>query len=109
MSGAPRWKPVAAALRVLADAVEQLDDEIGDGHVDQAASPLGRRRHCGAVRRRIARGDGGAFVVGRRHLLTKEALAAEMAAGLPRKHASSEGVAAELMRELRLVGGRLAR
>lgn len=49
-------------------------------HVDQRSSPLGSRRHCAAVKRRVAAGDEGAAIVGRKHLLSREALAAELAA-----------------------------
>jgi hypothetical protein len=49
------------------------------GWVDQAGSPLGPRRHIEAVRRRVARGLGGASVVGRRYLLSPEAMAEELA------------------------------
>lgn len=47
--------------------------------VDQRSSPLGRRRHCAAARRLIAEGDGRAFISGRRHLLTEDAVAEELA------------------------------
>jgi hypothetical protein len=47
--------------------------------VAQAGSPLGPRRHAAAVRRRVANGEGGAVVAGRRLLLTKEVLADELA------------------------------
>lgn len=44
-----------------------------------AAQALGRRRFCEAVRRRMAEGSGGAERVGKKHLLTREALAEELA------------------------------
>lgn len=75
------------------------------GMVDQSNSPLGRRRHCSAVRRRQAEGKPGAAVVGRRHLLTREALAEELAR-LGKHHeqrhepAKPGSVADELRREL---------
>ncbi len=47
------------------------------GWIDQSASPLGRK-HNGAVRRRLAAGEAGADIVGRRHLLTPDALAEEV-------------------------------
>ncbi len=47
--------------------------------VDQQHSALGRRRHCAAVRRRRAEGAGGAEIVGKKHLLTRAALAEELA------------------------------
>ena len=45
----------------------------------QADSPLGPRRHCAAVRRRVRAGDPGAQIIGRTFLLSLEALADEMA------------------------------
>lgn len=53
--------------------------------VSQAASPLGKRRHCAAVRARVVRGDAGGCVVGRTHYLTPEALKQELAACKPPK------------------------
>lgn len=44
-----------------------------------AAQALGRRRFCEAVRRRRADGVGGAEIVGKKHLLTRAALAEELA------------------------------
>jgi hypothetical protein len=102
-----QWAPVAAALHALAEAVAQLDNDT-DGHawIDQASSPLGPRRHCAAVRRRIGQGmDGAAIVGGRRHLLSGEALADEMANGTT-SNLAKPSVIAELERKLRLVGGR---
>jgi hypothetical protein len=57
--------------------------------VGQESSPLGRRIHIAAVKRRIveeteageAPGTRGAFVAGRRYLLTQEALADELGRG----------------------------
>ncbi len=51
----------------------------GGEWVDQQKSPLGRRRHCAAVRRMKAEGDARVFVRGRRHLMAPEALAEELA------------------------------
>lgn len=48
--------------------------------ISQAASPLGKRRHCAAVRARVGRGDSSGCVVGRTHYLTPEALSQELAA-----------------------------
>ena len=92
------------AQRVAAVVVERLQAGA-PGMVDQASSPLGARRHCAAVRRRMARGEAGAAVVGRRHLLTTEALGEELnrASGAPSPTGS--GIRAELERELRLVRG----
>ncbi len=52
----------------------------GDDMVNQSASPLGRKRHAAAVRRRVAAGESGAAIVGRDFLLNREALAEELAA-----------------------------
>jgi hypothetical protein len=46
--------------------------------VSQVTSPLGRRRHCAAVQRRVAAGIPGAAIVGRKHLLSREALNDEL-------------------------------
>ena len=51
------------------------------GWIDQQFSPLGRRRHCQAVKRRIAARQPGdvldAAVIGRRYMLTVDALVEE--------------------------------
>jgi|ERR1044071_8831414 hypothetical protein len=47
--------------------------EAAGGNVDQSKSELGPKRHCAAVRRRIARNEPGAFIVARRHYLTPQA------------------------------------
>ncbi len=99
--------------------------------IDQQSSPLGPRRHCAAVRRRMATGDSRASRVGRRFLLTQEALAEELygtgpgpaSAPLAHREATSNRagagqappsepsahvpgrVRAELERELRLLQG----
>lgn len=72
----------SAFFEALADAVAErvvrkLTAETA-AWTDQTRSPLGRKRHCLAVRRRVDQGDGGAAVVGRRHLLSKDALACEL-------------------------------
>lgn len=107
-------------------ALDQLLDEIADrlaarvaerlragepGMIDQTRSPLGRR-HCAVVRQRLARGEGGASIIGRRHLLSPTALAEEFerCSGQRRASAASLGAAAsnvrdELERELRIVRG----
>lgn len=51
--------------------------------VAQYGSPLGARRHRAAVKRRVERGEGGASVVGRRYLLSHEAMAAELSMPQP--------------------------
>lgn len=102
----------AVAARVAALVVERLTNGA-PGMVAQDASPLGRRRHCAAVKRRLASGKPGAAIVGRRHLLSPEALADELArvSGQrpPAVSPASGSVRAELERELRLVKGGGAR
>ncbi len=99
-------KDLAAALEVLADAiadriVQRLLTAQHSDWVDQGASPLGPRRHRAAVTRRIAAGQPGATKIGRRHLLSRDALQAELAAAA-NKVAVSSSVADELRRELGL-------
>ncbi len=93
---------------VAARVIERLQAGA-PGMVDQSTSPLGRRRHCAIVRQRLAHGEPGAAIVGRRHLLSPQALseALERATGRPvaAPTAKAGGVRAELERELRLVRG----
>lgn len=72
---------LAAALEVLTERIaDRVVARLRHPHdlVDQRTSPLGSRRHCDAVRRRIADGDSGATCVGRNYYLTRDALAAEL-------------------------------
>lgn len=92
-----------SALEPLVEAiatrvVELLRDQSSrtPSLVSQASSPLGNRRHCLAVRRRIAQDLPGASVVGREYLLTPQALEDELArlarlvrAGLDRRPSPS--------------------
>lgn len=77
--------------------------------IGQAASPLGSRRHCGAVKRRMAQGKPGAAIVGRRHLLSAEALADELQSAGGRRgaplSATKSSVRAELLAELESISG----
>lgn len=68
------------AREIAREVVAALRAGEAPGMVDQSASPLGRRRHIAAVRRRVGAEEGGAAIVGRRHLLSREALEAELAA-----------------------------
>lgn len=74
---------IEEALRVLArEIAREVVSELRAGEldmVDQAASPLGRRRHIAAVRARVASGSPGAAIIGRRYLLAREAIEAELA------------------------------
>ena len=90
----------AARARELdaADRAERRD------WTDQASSPLGRRRHVAAVRRRVAAGDDGAAMIGRRALLNDCALSEEMAATRP-KAKRPEGTGERIRARLGLVAG----
>lgn len=76
------------------------------GRIAQGASPLGPRRHCAAVRRRLRDGADGAWVVGRDFYLSEQALTEEMSRGTKARVAKATSVTEELSRELRIVGGR---
>jgi hypothetical protein len=104
---------LARALRAAADVLEAAEREHAAESrewVDQGSSPLGRRRHCAAVRRLVATGSPGAAVVGRRHLLAPSTLDAELARASQARRSPSAtstaptGMRAELERELRAVG-----
>jgi len=85
-SSAHIYEAFEPLLDLLADKiVARLAAGTRPDMLDQAGSPLGRRRHIAAVRARAARGDAGAAIVGRRHLLTREALEAELQAVAKRK------------------------
>lgn len=101
---------IAEILEAGARRARELDAEARAERrdwVDQAASPLGRRRHVTAVRRRTAAGDAGAAMVGRRALLSAAALEQELAALSARpKKAEPEATGPDaLRRRLGLVGG----
>jgi hypothetical protein len=92
---------------VLADRIaRRLLTAQHDGWTDQSSSPLGPRRHRAAVTRRIQAGEPGAARVGRRHLLSTDALQAELAlAGERKTKPAAPSVADDLRAQLRLVGG----
>ncbi len=95
------------ASRVAAMVAERLNGGALPGATDQSRSPLGKRRHIAAARRRIAAGLPGAAQVGRRYLLSSDALADELAR-ISGRHTetaapASGTVRAELLAELRLV------
>ena len=77
----------AAVLRELARNEAKSDPK---DMIDQHASPLGPRRHCAAVQKLVAQGKPGASIVGRRHLLSPEALEVELGHALPRKRSANE-------------------
>lgn len=74
---------IEEALAILAREIARaVVAELRAGEVamiDQSASPLGRRRHIAAVRARVSTGATGAAIVGRRYLLAREAIEAELA------------------------------
>ena len=72
---------LATFARLVAQEVVR---ELRSGPSDlfsQANSPLGKRRHCAAVRDRVARGDAGGCIVGRVYYLAPVALQEELAKG----------------------------
>jgi hypothetical protein len=71
-------KLVESAKEVLRELVREVSDTNELKLVDQRGSPLGRNRHCAAVRRRIDEGKPGAWIVGRKYLLSVEALREEL-------------------------------
>lgn len=62
----------------VADRLEQRLLRTQARMIAQTNSELGARRHRAAVKRRLASGEGGAAIVGRKHLLTPEALREEL-------------------------------
>jgi hypothetical protein len=103
---------VSAILDGLVDLIaERVVQKLGgDGSdwVDQSASPLGPRRHRRAVNDRLASGRPGASRIGRKCLLSREALEEELATKGRKKGTPDEGesVEARLRRELGLEGSR---
>lgn len=108
---------IAAVLgRVFRAAADECDrvaaeqrQEVGGWVSQQGPSPFPPRLHCSVTRARLRRGEPGAAIIGRRHLLSAEALTEE----LQRRSARSDtkpklatDVRSELERELRLVGSR---
>jgi hypothetical protein len=96
----------AIADRVAAVVVQRLRGDTRDGWIDQRRSPLGARRHCAVARARMDRGEVGAAKVGRRYLLSQEALNEALASGNRRTvAAATDSIANELRREIALVRG----
>lgn len=103
---------IDALLDELADRIAARLDERQragrPGWVSQAKSPLGSRRHCRAVNRRLEAGESGAHAVGRQRLLSPEALGEELARASKHEVLPSTepgNVRAELEHELRLLRG----
>jgi hypothetical protein len=92
------------AREVARAVVAELRAGETPGMIDQSASPLGRRRHIQAVRRRVAAGEAGAVVVGRRHLLSREAVDAELAA-LAKRPRKAKPAAVDDLADLRATYG----
>ena len=101
---------VLAALEALAcvlapaiarAVVAELRSGDAPGMLDQAASPLGRRRHMAACRARVAAGLDGAAIVGRRHLLSRDALDAELTAASKRPARATKPAAVDELAEIR--------
>ena len=108
MSTEKRAALLDGLLDLIAErVVERLRAGNRDGLVAQDESPLGARRHCGAVRKLVAKGVPGAAIVGRRYLLSREHVDQELAA-LSKKKPSAlralEEETAEIDRMLASVG-----
>lgn len=95
---------VEMACEHLIDTLGAPDNDTAEA-IDQHASVLGPRKHCAAVRRRLEeyeRGglpEPGASIVGKRHLLTADALTEEIA------RASGPALARAKARRGRVAGG----
>jgi hypothetical protein len=100
---------LARAFRAAAAELEAIDAEERAERrnwSDQATSPLGRRRHVAAVRRRLATGQPGAAFLGRRALLSAEAQTEELANLSTKPAPKAESFVDSVRRELRMVQGR---
>lgn len=101
---------LARVLRVAAAECERIESEQRAERrdwIDQARSPLGRRRHIAAARRLIATGDARACQVGRRYLLAPEALDETLRGVASEPREATHDVVDQLRERLglRLVGG----
>ena len=109
---------LAELIRLRRAELRELEAILEDRRVDhvdwidQTQSTLGPRRHCKAVKARIAARLPGAALVGRRHLLSPAALAETLSSTRSKPNAPAEAeqpasVAAELEAALglRVVGG----
>ena len=70
----PDAQALATVLRLLAKYIVEAQREAQTSFVDQTGSPLGSRRHIATVRRLWAAGDARAAILGRRFLLSPDAL-----------------------------------
>jgi hypothetical protein len=100
---------LARVLRAAAaecDAIESERRAEIRAWVAQAKSDLGPRRHCAAVRRRVAAGLDGASIVGRKFLLSPAALEEELARrSRGERNVEPTSGPDALRRKLGLVGG----
>ena len=95
--------------RIVAHEIVTIQREGQSEMVDQNSSPLGARRHCSAVRRRLASGKTGAAIVGRKHLLSSAALDEELRGITPKSGLTAQpksSIAEELEQSLRSIGHR---
>lgn len=105
------YRVFARALRAAADVLEEAATEAAAERADwtdQASSVLGSRRHITACRRRMATGKPGAAKVGKRYLLSAEALREELTAlGRPTAEPVEEtsDYGDRMRSALRVVGG----
>lgn len=105
------YRVLARALRAAADVLDQAAADAAAERADwtdQASSVLGSRRHITACRRRMATGKPGAAKVGKRYLLSAEALREELAAlgrPVPEPVEETSDYAARMRSALRVVGG----
>jgi hypothetical protein len=100
-----------AAIELLADAIaERVAAKLrgsSDEWIDQHSSPLGSKRHCALVRSLTTAGDQRASKIGRRYLLSRDALAEAMIRQSQTKSKApetGETVTSRLQQRLRLVG-----
>jgi hypothetical protein len=101
---------LARVLRAAFDECERIESERRAERrdwTDQTNSPLGRRRHVKQVKARLAAGQPGAAHIGRRYVLSAQALDEELAllSQGPRKVEPHETGPDALRRRLGLVGG----
>jgi hypothetical protein len=87
---------------IVARAVRKALNTATDGMISQTDSPLGPRRHADAVKRRIAAGLPGAAKVGRRYLLSPDALQEELSRTSTVTAHRPEDAGSKLRRELGL-------
>ncbi len=93
--------------RIVAREIAAIQRDGQAEMIDQTTSPLGARRHCSAVRRRLACGKPGAAIVGRKHLLSSTALDEELQGLSPKLELpfrTKSTIAEDLVDSLRSIG-----